>query len=263
MATGRAVPGLEPAVHRGASAARIGLVQDVVMDQDTGVQQFEGADHRPDRGRDVVIAGRADIAPVGERRTQPLAARRERPGQVDQVGGLGAEFGQRVRPFVQEAGQLGAHRPAQVCRQRVRSVQVDHGLSLDCRLRERCHSLARMPGPEPTIADALATGGRPTMSFEFFPPKDDAAQAQLAAAGYPTVADESFDSRELIERESMPDFCLAFIELNTRLGLERINTITSTVICLIAPSSGDLFGWELIAPTDAGPLDDLTGNPQA
>ena len=34
----------------------------------------------------------------------------------------------------------------------------------------------------PTIADLLAAGDRPTMSFEFFPPKDDAGQEQLARA---------------------------------------------------------------------------------
>ncbi|MEA4943292.1 MAG: methylenetetrahydrofolate reductase [NAD(P)H] [Propionicimonas sp.] len=36
--------------------------------------------------------------------------------------------------------------------------------------------------PSPTIAAVLASGDHPTMSFEFFPPKDDAAQAQLASA---------------------------------------------------------------------------------
>lgn len=34
----------------------------------------------------------------------------------------------------------------------------------------------------PTIADLLAAGTHPTMSFEFFPPKDDAGQSQLEAA---------------------------------------------------------------------------------
>lgn len=39
-----------------------------------------------------------------------------------------------------------------------------------------------MPKPGRTIADLLATGERPTMSFEFFPPKDDAGTAQLLDA---------------------------------------------------------------------------------
>ena len=41
-----------------------------------------------------------------------------------------------------------------------------------------------MPGTDasPTIADLLAAGERPTMSFEFFPPKDDAGQEQLTRA---------------------------------------------------------------------------------
>ncbi|CAL8967987.1 5,10-methylenetetrahydrofolate reductase [Propionicimonas sp. T2.31MG-18] len=39
-----------------------------------------------------------------------------------------------------------------------------------------------MPGPEPTIADVLAAGDHATMSFEFFPPRDDAGQAQLLDA---------------------------------------------------------------------------------
>ena len=39
-----------------------------------------------------------------------------------------------------------------------------------------------MPGPEPTIADVLAAQDHPTMSFEFFPPKDDAGQTQLLDA---------------------------------------------------------------------------------
>jgi methylenetetrahydrofolate reductase (NADPH) len=39
-----------------------------------------------------------------------------------------------------------------------------------------------MPTPGRTIADLLATGERPTMSFEFFPPKDDAGTAQLLDA---------------------------------------------------------------------------------
>ena len=74
------------------------------------------------------------------------------------------------------------HRLAQLCRERVGGVQVDHGLSLDCPPRGRCPSLARMPGPEPTIADVLAAQDHPTMSFEFFPPKDDAGQTQLLDA---------------------------------------------------------------------------------
>ena len=39
-----------------------------------------------------------------------------------------------------------------------------------------------MPGTEPTIADVLTTRDQATMSFEFFPPKDDAGQAQLLDA---------------------------------------------------------------------------------
>ncbi|MGC3954017.1 MAG: methylenetetrahydrofolate reductase [NAD(P)H] [Propionicimonas sp.] len=39
-----------------------------------------------------------------------------------------------------------------------------------------------MPDVSPTIAELLAAGERPTMSFEFFPPKDDAGQEQLAKA---------------------------------------------------------------------------------
>ncbi len=39
-----------------------------------------------------------------------------------------------------------------------------------------------MPTPEPTIADVLASRDHATMSFEFFPPKDDAGQAQLLDA---------------------------------------------------------------------------------
>ena len=83
----------------------------------------------------------------------------------------------------------------------------------------------------------------------------EAAQAKLTEAGYAAVTDESMDMRERIERENTPDYCLAFIELNTRLGLERINTITGSIICLIEPYAGDLFGWELIAPADADMFD--------
>ena len=39
-----------------------------------------------------------------------------------------------------------------------------------------------MPAPDRTIADVLASGDHATMSFEFFPPKDDAGQAQLLDA---------------------------------------------------------------------------------
>jgi methylenetetrahydrofolate reductase (NADPH) len=39
-----------------------------------------------------------------------------------------------------------------------------------------------MPGPVQTIADVLASRDHATMSFEFFPPKDDAGQAQLLDA---------------------------------------------------------------------------------
>ena len=40
-----------------------------------------------------------------------------------------------------------------------------------------------MPSPRPpSIAEILAIGDHPTMSFEFFPPKDDAGQAQLLDA---------------------------------------------------------------------------------
>lgn len=39
-----------------------------------------------------------------------------------------------------------------------------------------------VPDLSPTIADLLAAGEHPTMSFEFFPPKDDAGQEQLARA---------------------------------------------------------------------------------
>lgn len=42
--------------------------------------------------------------------------------------------------------------------------------------------VAPMPEPKPTIAEMLRSGGHPTMSFEFFPPRDDAGQAQLRAA---------------------------------------------------------------------------------
>jgi methylenetetrahydrofolate reductase (NADPH) len=39
-----------------------------------------------------------------------------------------------------------------------------------------------MPEPERTIVDVLAASDHATMSFEFFPPKDDAGQAQLLEA---------------------------------------------------------------------------------
>ncbi len=40
--------------------------------------------------------------------------------------------------------------------------------------------VALVPAESPTIAELLARGDHPTMSFEFFPPKDDAGQLQLA-----------------------------------------------------------------------------------
>ena len=40
-----------------------------------------------------------------------------------------------------------------------------------------------MPDRSPSIADLLTAGEHPTMSFEFFPPKDDARQEQLAREG--------------------------------------------------------------------------------
>ncbi|MCE1174829.1 MAG: methylenetetrahydrofolate reductase [NAD(P)H] [Propionibacteriales bacterium] len=39
-----------------------------------------------------------------------------------------------------------------------------------------------MPNSRSTLAGLLADGGRPTMSFEFFPPKDDAGTVQLLTA---------------------------------------------------------------------------------
>ncbi len=39
-----------------------------------------------------------------------------------------------------------------------------------------------MPDLSPTIAELLAAGERPTMSFEFFPPRDEAGQEQLTRA---------------------------------------------------------------------------------
>lgn len=105
-----------------------------------------------------------------------------------------------------------------------------------------------MPGPEPTIADALATGGRPTMSFEFFPPRDDAGQTQL------------LDAITALE-PLRPDFISVTYGANgssrartvaaTRLVQERTTAITMGHLTCVSQSVDELRG-AIAAYAEAG-----------
>ena len=68
----RRVQGGEPAVHRRLAAPGVGAVHQVVVDQRAGLHQLQ----RADGGDDAVVVGAAGapVAPVRERRPQPLAA---------------------------------------------------------------------------------------------------------------------------------------------------------------------------------------------
>jgi methylenetetrahydrofolate reductase (NADPH) len=105
-----------------------------------------------------------------------------------------------------------------------------------------------MPTPGRTIADLLATGERPTMSFEFFPPKDDAGTAQLldAIAGLGPLR---------------PDFVSVTYGANgstrartveaTRLISARTDAITMGHLTCVSQSVGELEG-AIGAYADAG-----------
>jgi len=105
-----------------------------------------------------------------------------------------------------------------------------------------------MPTPGRTIADLLKTGERPTMSFEFFPPRDDAATAQLldAIAGLDAVR---------------PDFVSVTYGANgstrartieaTRLISSRTSAIVMGHLTCVSQSVAELEG-AIAAYTDAG-----------
>jgi methylenetetrahydrofolate reductase (NADPH) len=105
-----------------------------------------------------------------------------------------------------------------------------------------------MPTPGRTIADLLNAGERPTMSFEFFPPRDDAATAQLldAIAGLDAVR---------------PDFVSVTYGANgstrartieaTRLISSRTSAIVMGHLTCVSQSVAELEG-AIAAYTDAG-----------
>ncbi|MGC3995824.1 MAG: methylenetetrahydrofolate reductase [NAD(P)H] [Propionicimonas sp.] len=105
-----------------------------------------------------------------------------------------------------------------------------------------------MPSTGPTIADLLATGGHPTMSFEFFPPKDDAGQAQLL---------EAIGALEALR----PDFVSVTYGANgstrartidaTRLIRSGTSAITMGHLTCVSQSVGELEG-AIAAYADAG-----------
>ncbi len=134
--------------------------------------------------RHRVTAGSRQIAPAAERRTQPLAAGGERRGEGDEILDLATKPREFPSALGEKAGQLRADGGPQFGRQGVGGVEVDHGLSLDRAIRQRCPTLAPMSTTRqaPSIAEMLASADHPTMSFEFFPPKDDAGQTQLLDA---------------------------------------------------------------------------------
>ena len=153
------------------------------------VQAGRGVEQRARHGGS---AGRSHVAPRAERRTEPLAALGEGGGQVRQARQFGPDRGQHGALSFDELGDSGADRLAEFGRDRIVCSEGDHRLSLDAPLFKRSPRVApmseprlsesRLSEPGPTIAEMLRSGGHPTMSFEFFPPRDDAGQDQLRAA---------------------------------------------------------------------------------
>lgn len=102
--------------------------------------------------------------------------------------------------------------------------------------------------PLPTIAAQLAAADHPTMSFEFFPPKDDAGQAQLL---------DAITSLEPLR----PDFISVTYGANgssrartvaaTRLVQERTSAVTMGHLTCVSQSIGEIEG-ALAAYADAG-----------
>lgn len=105
-----------------------------------------------------------------------------------------------------------------------------------------------MPGPEPTIADVLAAGDHATMSFEFFPPKDDAGQAQLldAIAGldplHPDFVSVTYGASGSTRARTIDA---------TRLIRQRTSALTMGHLTCVGQSVADLRG-ALDAYADAG-----------
>lgn len=105
-----------------------------------------------------------------------------------------------------------------------------------------------MPGPEPTIADVLAAGDHATMSFEFFPPKDDAGQAQLldAIAGldplHPDFVSVTYGASGSTRARTIDA---------TRLIRQRTSALTMGHLTCVSQSVADLRG-ALDAYADAG-----------
>jgi len=96
-----------------------------------------------------------------------------------------------------------------------------------------------MPGPEPTIADVLAAGDHATMSFEFFPPKDDAGQAQLldAIAGldplHPDFVSVTYGASGSTRARTIDA---------TRLIRQRTSALTMGHLTCVSQSVADLRG---------------------
>ena len=104
--------------------------------------------------------------------------------------------------------------------------------------------MSGVPGPpltgaSPTIADLLSAGTHPTMSFEFFPPKDDAGQEQL--------------QRALVELEPLhPDFVSVTYGATgstrsrtidaTRMVTERTSFRTMGHLTCVSQSSAEVEG---------------------
>lgn len=105
-----------------------------------------------------------------------------------------------------------------------------------------------MPGPEPTIADVLAAGDHATMSFEFFPPKDDAGQAQLldAIAGldplHPDFVSVTYGASGSTRARTIDA---------TRLIRQRTSALTMGHLTCVSQSVADLRG-ALDAYAEAG-----------
>jgi hypothetical protein len=131
------------AVRGRHTSAGVAVVHDVVVDQGRRLEELHGGGDAHD-GVAVGLAGRP-VAPVEERRPQPLAAREKAGDHRQQVLRVGADLGEHPGLVGQQVVDTPLHAGTQVGGvQRVVVVGVDHGTSCAAR---RTVSISAVPEP--------------------------------------------------------------------------------------------------------------------
>ncbi len=175
---GVTVLGLEAAVRRGPAAAGVGGVHQVVVDQGTGVQQLEGGACADEGVLVAQVGAYGAVSPVAEGRAEPLASRDRRTRLGDQPRSVRAEGLEHSALLVDEGIEGRLDIVAEGC-----VVPVGHAQRL---VSGRAPAVAgpvprllRMANEQARRIGDLVREGERSFSFEFFPPKDEAGEAQL------------------------------------------------------------------------------------